>query len=62
MTPDQERWAEALMVSRIHGPRAPLHVVDRIVALTLTGDTAGVARWEEIAARLVQLTPPEVIQ
>ena len=50
------------MVSRIHGPRAPLHVADRIVALTLAGDAAGVARWEEIAARLDQLTRPEVVQ
>ena len=50
------------MVSRIHGPSASLHVVDRIVALTLAGDAAGVARWQEIAARLDQLTPPEIVQ
>ncbi|HEV7290446.1 hypothetical protein [Sphingomonas sp.] len=40
MTPDQERWAEALAVERLHG------------ALALAGDSAGVARFRQIAAKL----------
>ena len=62
MTLDQERWAEALMVNRIHGARAPHHVADRIAALKYAGDTAGVARWREIALRLDQLIRPEAVQ
>lgn len=49
---EQERRAEALAVDRLHGPRAPLHVAERIGALALAGDLAGIARWKEIAARL----------
>ncbi|MBB5698514.1 DUF6961 family protein [Sphingomonas yantingensis] len=52
MTPDEERWAEALMVERQHGDRAGEHIAERITALALAGDDAGVARWLEIAARL----------
>ena len=52
MTPDEERWAEALMVERQHGDRAGEHSAERITALALAGVDAGVARWLEIAARL----------
>lgn len=52
MTFEQDRWAEALAVDRLHGPRAPLHVAERIGALALTSDLAGIARWKEIAVRL----------
>lgn len=52
MTPDEERWAEALMVERQHGDTAGEHIAGRITALALAGDDAGVARWLEIAARL----------
>lgn len=51
MTFEQERWAEALAVDRLRGPRAPLHVAERTGALALAGDLAGIARWKEIAAR-----------
>lgn len=50
------------MVNRIHGALAPLHAAERIGALTLAGDAAGVERWEEIAVRLDQLVGPEVVQ
>lgn len=50
------------MVNRIHGARAPLHVAERIGALALAGDMAGVERWREIAERLDQLTPPEQLR
>ncbi|WP_315760757.1 DUF6961 family protein [Sphingomonas sp. Y38-1Y] len=52
MTPDEERWAEALMVERQHGDKAADHVAERITALALAGDDDGVARWLEIASRL----------
>lgn len=55
MTPDQERWAEALAIERLHGDRAPVWIAERIGALALAGDAAGVERFREIAARLDQL-------
>jgi hypothetical protein len=55
VTPDEERWAEALAIERQYSDQAPLHVAERIGALTLADDEAGVARWKEIAARLDQL-------
>ncbi|MGY2733879.1 DUF6961 family protein [Sphingomonas sp. UYP23] len=55
MTEDQERWAEALAVHRVHGAYAPAHVAERIGALAIEGDQAGVDRWKEIAFRLDQL-------
>lgn len=55
MTPDQERWAEALAVERIHGGAAEMHVVGRILELTLAGDEAGCARWRAIGERLERL-------
>jgi hypothetical protein len=55
MTPDQERWAEALAIEKWKGEGAPLYVAERIGALALVEDAAGVARFREIAARLDQL-------
>src|SRR3546814_4758242 len=55
LTREQERWAEALAVHRRHGESAPLFVAERIGALALAGDVAGIRRWREIAARLDQL-------
>ena len=55
MAPDQERWAEALAIERIHGDRAPLWVAERIGALALAGDVAGVERFNQIAKRLDEL-------
>ena len=58
MSPGEERWAEALMVRRLHGDRAHLHVAERIGALVLAGDAAGIERWREIAMRLDQMMRP----
>jgi hypothetical protein len=55
MTPDQERWAEALAIDCQYGGDAPRHVAERIGALALEGDLAGLARWRQIAARLDQM-------
>lgn len=55
MTPDRERLAEALAVLRIHGQNAACHVAERIGALAIDGDLAGIERWKQIAARLQPL-------
>lgn len=47
--------AEALAVERIYGAHAPRYVAERIGALALAQDVAGIARWKEIAVRLDQL-------
>ena len=52
MTPDEERWAEALAVQRRHGEDAPVFIAERIGTLALEGDLSGIRRWKEIAARL----------
>ena len=52
MTPEQERWAEALWVLNEHGPQAEAFVAKRIVDLANRFDIAGVERWEAIAHRL----------
>lgn len=61
MTLEEERWAEALAVVRTHGEEAVPHAAGRVAALSLAGDTAGVERWREIAARLAQLIAAESI-
>lgn len=55
MTPEEERWAEALAIERLYGENAPVWVAERIGALALPGDAAGVTRFKEIAARLMDL-------
>ena len=55
MTPDQERWAEALAIERLHGDRAPVWIAERIGALALAGDAAGVERFRQIAEQLGEL-------
>ncbi len=47
--------AEALAIERIHGDGAPLFVAERIGALAVADDAAGVQRWLEIAAKLDEL-------
>lgn len=51
VTPDEERRAEAAAVQRQLGNAAPVFIAERIGALALEGDLAGVRRWKEIAAR-----------
>ncbi|WP_334656703.1 DUF6961 family protein [Sphingomonas panaciterrae] len=53
--PDQERWAEAWQIHRWKGEEAPLFVAERIGALALADDQAGVIRFKEIAERLDQI-------
>ena len=55
MTFDEERWAEALAIFRMHGIRAREFVAGRLVDLGMSGDLDGVARWREIGSRLDQL-------
>lgn len=55
MTPDEERWAEAMTIERMYGERAPHWIAERIGALALDGDVAGVARFRAIAARIALL-------
>jgi hypothetical protein len=58
MTPDRERWAEALAIERQHGDSAIEFVAGRISACSLAGDDAGVERLRQIADRLDQLRNP----
>jgi hypothetical protein len=63
VTPDEERWAEALAIERMFGEAAPAWIAGRIGALALAGDAAGVQRFTAIAQRLEALrtdpdTPP----
>lgn len=44
-----EVWAEALWVEQHKGEEGPNFIADRIAALSLNGDEAGVARWKQIA-------------
>lgn len=62
VTPDQERWAEATAVQRLHGDSAQAHVAERIADLLLKGDQAGVERWCEIGARVAELSTPGTVQ
>lgn len=53
---DRELWACAAETLRQYGAGAPAFVADRIGALALDGDMAGVAAWKVIAARSDQLS------
>lgn len=55
MSPDEERLGEALAVERLHGAEGPEFIAERIGALALAGDVAGVERWRAIAAKYEQL-------
>ena len=52
LTQEQDRWAEASVVHRLRGVRASVFVAERIGALALAVDEAGIARWTQITARL----------
>jgi hypothetical protein len=53
MTPDMERWAEALAVVKMHGARAMEEVEERLAALA--HDPDGQARWRTIGGRVKQV-------
>jgi hypothetical protein len=55
MTQNEQRWAEALAIERMHGEGAHEWVIDRITELAAEGDRDGVARFLEIIDRLDQL-------
>jgi hypothetical protein len=52
MTSERELWACALLVEREQGDNAAVYIAERIGALALEGDAAGVARWKAIAEKL----------
>ena len=45
---DRERWAEALAIERLHGDRSPVWIAERIGALALSGDAAGLERFRRL--------------
>jgi hypothetical protein len=49
---NRELWACANEVIRQHGAEAPRFVAERIGALALAGDKAGVSTWKAIAAKM----------
>ena len=60
MLTEWELWAVADTVIRQHGEGVEYFVAERIGALALAGDQAGVAAWRQIAQRVARLTaePP----
>jgi hypothetical protein len=55
MTPDEEHWADALAIERIHGDSAVDWLIDRITELVADNERDGVARYLDIIDRLDQL-------
>jgi hypothetical protein len=55
VTPEQERWAEALAIDQLHGDQAHVHIAERVGAMAAEGDIAGMERWCQIAAKLDKL-------
>lgn len=55
MTPEQERWAEALAVVRVHGAYAEQFVRSLIESLADHGEKDGVIRWRAIERRVSEL-------
>lgn len=51
LTPDQERWAEALQIEKMYGPKAAAFIAERIATLGRAGDAAGETRFRAIAWR-----------
>ncbi|MEZ7272899.1 hypothetical protein NYF14_05395 [Sphingobium sp. 10 DY56-G10] len=52
MTHDQLLWGAVSMLMKQHGENAPRKVAERIGALAVEGDMAGVALWKDIACRM----------
>lgn len=55
MRTDEERWAEALTIERIHGDGAAKWIAEQVTMFALSGDEAGVQRFREIAGCLDRL-------
>jgi len=52
MTSERELWACALAVEHQHGAGASAFIAERIGALAMAGDVAGLKRWKAIATCL----------
>lgn len=55
---DRELWACANEVLRQHGDRAPAFIAERIGAMVLADNLAGMRVWKEIARRAADLMMP----
>jgi hypothetical protein len=52
---DRELCACALELVKQHGDAVPKHIAERIGALALAADVAGIEAWKGIVARVDQL-------
>ena len=52
MVDDRELWAVALAVLRQNPNDAPQFTAERLGALALAGDEAGINVWQEVAKRI----------
>lgn len=61
LTEEQVLWGAAAMLLKHYGDKAPQRVAERIGALALENDAAGMALWKEIARRMDEMirTPPQ---
>jgi len=57
--PKRERLAEALLLEKQHGDRAPDVIHDRVKELAEAHDWDGVKRWLEIAEWFDRLQPSD---
>lgn len=55
MTRDEELLAVALWAEQAHGTAAPVSIAERIGALALQGDAAGIELWKAVAAKFQSL-------
>lgn len=62
VTHEQERWAEAVAIHRMHGDDSARWIAERIAALALARGWEGVARFQELGARLDHLLRPGGVQ
>lgn len=59
MSPETERWAEAVLAIHLHGDHAQTWVAERIGVLAAAGDFLGVERFRAIARCIDGLLRPE---
>jgi hypothetical protein len=57
VTPEQQRWAEALQVVKMKSDAAEAFVAERLE--TLRDDPAGIERWCATGARVAELRAAE---
>jgi len=55
ITPEQDRWGEALAIERVRGDSAAKSVAEQVAMFALSGDEAGVQHFREIAGCLDRL-------